>query len=104
MFCKHNEWYTYCAICGRPVSIRLAEKDHIIPLSKGGHPTHPNNQQLTHSECNRAKADILPWELKNELEGVRGYFGFASGLYVHEQRQGEEWHEHTSALRSAGWR
>ena len=44
-----------CAICGRPVDMSLkapdpmsATVDHIIPVSKGGHPSDINNLQLAH--------------------------------------------------------
>lgn len=57
---------TYCAICGQPVDKKLkwpdpmsATADHIIPISKGGHPSDIANLQLTHLICNRLKADKL---------------------------------------------
>ena len=37
--------------------------DHIIPVSKGGHPSALDNLQLTHATCNRQKSDKL---FKNE--------------------------------------
>ena len=53
-----------CAICGQPVDKTLrypnpmaATVDHIIPLSKGGHPSALDNLQLAHACCNRAKSD-----------------------------------------------
>jgi len=53
-----------CAICGRPVDKQLKYPDpmsptvdHIIPLSKGGHPSDMGNLQLTHWICNRLKSD-----------------------------------------------
>ena len=33
--------------------------DHIIPVSKGGHPSDIDNLQLAHRCCNRQKADKL---------------------------------------------
>ena len=57
---------TVCAICGKPVDFSLkpphplsAAVDHIIPVSKGGHPSDIANLQLTHRCCNRAKSDRL---------------------------------------------
>ena len=51
-----------CAICGKPVDKSLKYPhplsktvDHIIPVSKGGHPSDINNLQLAHWTCNRAK-------------------------------------------------
>lgn len=55
---------TVCALCGRPVDFSLkfphpmsATIDHIVPVSKGGHPSDIDNLQLAHLSCNRAKAD-----------------------------------------------
>lgn len=55
-----------CAICGRPVDMSLkspdpmsATVDHIIPVSKGGHPSDIGNLQLAHWICNRMKSDKL---------------------------------------------
>ena len=55
-----------CGICGKPVDKTLKYPhplsptvDHIIPVSKGGHPSDLNNLQLAHRCCNRAKSDRL---------------------------------------------
>ena len=55
-----------CAICGQPVDKTLRYPDpmaptvdHIIPVSKGGHPSAMDNLQLAHSCCNRAKSDNM---------------------------------------------
>ena len=53
-----------CAICGKPVNKAITDKyhpmaptiDHIIPISKGGHPSDLSNLQLAHRICNRLKA------------------------------------------------
>ena len=57
---------TICGICGKPVDFSLKYPhplsptvDHIIPVSKGGHPTDINNLQLAHRCCNREKSDKL---------------------------------------------
>jgi 5-methylcytosine-specific restriction endonuclease McrA len=57
---------TICGICGRPVNFDLKYPhplsptiDHIIPVSKGGHPSDIDNLQLAHRCCNRAKSDKL---------------------------------------------
>lgn len=57
-----------CGICGKPVDKSLKYPhplspciDHIIPISKGGHPSDIDNLQLAHLSCNRWKSDkILP--------------------------------------------
>ena len=55
-----------CGICGKPVDFSLKWPDpmspcidHIIPVSKGGHPSDISNLQLAHATCNRAKSDKL---------------------------------------------
>lgn len=57
---------TVCGICGKPVDMSLRNPhplaptvDHIIPVSKGGHPSDIDNLQLAHRCCNREKADKL---------------------------------------------
>lgn len=57
---------TICGICGKPVdfSYRYPHPmsptvDHIIPVSKGGHPSDLDNLQLAHRCCNREKSDKL---------------------------------------------
>lgn len=57
---------TICGICGKEVDFSIpypdpmsACIDHIVPLSKGGHPSDINNMQLAHMVCNRAKSDNL---------------------------------------------
>lgn len=64
-----------CGICGKPVDKRLKYPhplspciDHIIPISKGGHPSAIENLQLAHWTCNRQKAD----KLNVEEENVKG--------------------------------
>lgn len=55
-----------CGICGHPVDKTLKSPhpmapcvDHIIPVSKGGHPSDMDNLQLAHWSCNRQKSDKL---------------------------------------------
>ena len=57
---------TLCGICGKPVDFSYKAPhplsptvDHIIPVSKGGHPTDISNLQLAHRCCNRQKSDKL---------------------------------------------
>ena len=57
---------TVCGICGKPVdpSFKFPHPlsrtvDHIIPVSKGGHPSDIANLQLAHLACNREKAAKL---------------------------------------------
>lgn len=64
-----------CAICGAPIDKTLKfphplspSIDHIIPVSKGGHPSNPDNLQLTHLACNRAKADKIYETTKQQSE------------------------------------
>ena len=55
-----------CGICGQPVDFAFKFPhplspciDHIIPVSKGGHPSDLGNLQLAHMTCNRQKSDKL---------------------------------------------
>ena len=57
---------TVCGICGRTVDFELKYThplspciDHIIPVSKGGHPSDIKNLQLAHRTCNRQKSDKI---------------------------------------------
>ena len=57
---------TICGICGRDVDFSFKYPhplspciDHIIPISKGGHPSDIENLQLAHWICNREKSDKL---------------------------------------------
>ena len=67
-----------CGICGKRVNKRLkypnlmcATIDHIIPVSKGGHPTDINNLQLAHFSCNRQKSDkCVFYTPEHEVEDV----------------------------------
>ena len=68
---EKNAQYIYktqevCGICGLPVDKELKSPDpmsktvdHIIPVSKGGHPSDLSNLQLAHRCCNRHKGDRL---------------------------------------------
>lgn len=57
---------TVCGICGKPVDFSYhyphplsPTVDHIIPVSKGGHPSDISNLQLAHRCCNQQKASKL---------------------------------------------
>lgn len=71
-----------CGICGKPVDKKLKPPhplapviDHIIPVSKGGHPSDIRNLQLAHATCNRQKSDKLfkdkTMTVKKEVVGNR---------------------------------
>ena len=60
---------TVCGICGKPVDFSYKNPhplaptvDHIIPVSKGGHPSDISNLQLAHRCCNRQKSDRISIE------------------------------------------
>lgn len=55
-----------CAICGKVVDKTLKrpneyapEVDHIIPISRGGHPSDISNLQLVHGICNKQKGNKI---------------------------------------------
>ncbi len=65
-----------CALCGGIVDKTLkapdpmsASIDHIIPVSRGGHPSDMSNLQLTHRVCNRRKGTKIITD-KVEIENV----------------------------------
>ncbi len=69
-----------CGICGRPVDKKIKPPhplspciDHIIPISKGGHPSDLENLQLSHWTCNRQKSDKLfkNKDIKKQIVGNR---------------------------------
>lgn len=65
-----------CAICGREIDYKLkypdpmsASADHIIPISKGGHPSDFDNLQITHLCCNISKSNkIVPKSGENDAK------------------------------------
>lgn len=69
---------TVCGICGKPVDFSYKYPhplsptvDHIIPVSKGGHPSDLANLQLAHRCCNRQKSDKLVETILSEDERKR---------------------------------
>jgi 5-methylcytosine-specific restriction endonuclease McrA len=44
-----------CGICADAIDVLAAEIDHIVPLSKNGHPSDVRNLQLAHPRCNQKK-------------------------------------------------
>ncbi len=68
---------TCCGICGKPVDFNFKYPhplspciDHIIPVSKGGHPSDLDNLQLAHWTCNRQKSDKLTDKKAVEKEKI----------------------------------
>ncbi len=64
-----------CALCGMPVDKSRkfpdplsASVDHIIPVSKGGHPSALDNLQLTHLICNEVKGSRLTIERNKDTQ------------------------------------
>lgn len=69
---------TVCGICGKPVDMKLKfphplskTVDHILPISKGGHPSDISNLQLAHWCCNRKKSNKLTESSTPALEEVK---------------------------------
>lgn len=55
-----------CRYCGTREHLTL---DHIVPLSKGGHPTDLNNLIVACQSCNSRKKDHLPAEAGLSFQG-----------------------------------
>lgn len=54
----------HCWLCGKPIAFGLRRNhpmgpslDHIIPISRGGHPTDRSNLAPAHYGCNAARGD-----------------------------------------------
>lgn len=69
-----------CGICGLPVDFSVKYPhplspciDHIVPISKGGHPSDIDNLQLAHWICNRQKSDKLTIRKEDHKEEVGNY-------------------------------
>jgi hypothetical protein len=62
-----KKWFVDCPLCNKPVEMWKANLDHIIPLSKGGHPTDVRNLQLTHPKCNSDKGG----QMREGINGVK---------------------------------
>ena len=65
-----------CGICGKQVDFKVKFPhplspciDHIIPVSRGGHPSDMSNLQLAHMCCNRQKSDKLMGEKYDLSQG-----------------------------------
>lgn len=68
---------TVCGICGKEVDFGIKFPhpmspciDHIIPVSKGGHPSDINNLQLAHMCCNRYKSDKFAPQKQDFSTGI----------------------------------
>ena len=55
-----------CARCGKLLNYNVSfphplapVADHIIPVSRGGHPSSIDNMQIVHNVCNNDKSDKL---------------------------------------------
>lgn len=66
-----------CGICGKEVDFHIRFPhplspciDHIIPVSKGGHPSDINNLQLAHMCCNRYKSDKFAPQKQDFSTGI----------------------------------
>lgn len=77
-----------CGICGKPVDKTIkypdplsATIDHIIPISKGGHPSDISNLQLAHRWCNRQKSNKL-FDIKERFHNNEGTFE-GNGIFLH---------------------
>lgn len=58
---------THCHLCGQWVNPNLPSRhpqarsvDHLIPLSRGGHPLDRDNARLAHLGCNARRGNDTP--------------------------------------------
>ena len=69
-----------CLLCGEPMRLDLPGTppdgptlEHIIPVSRGGHPTDRRNQAASHLRCNRARGDMLLSEMPRQSRRSRSW-------------------------------
>lgn len=69
-----------CLLCGEPMRLDLPGThpdgptlEHIIPVSRGGHPTDRRNQAASHLRCNRARGDRLLSEMPRQRRRSRSW-------------------------------
>ena len=67
-----------CGICGLEIDPSFksphplsATVDHIIPVSKGGHPSDLSNLQAAHRVCNQQKRDKLFLEENKKISEIK---------------------------------
>lgn len=64
----HRDFGGICALCGEPVELEDASRDHIVARSRGGSNAR-ENIQLTHKSCNNLKGDEdYPSDWQKQLE------------------------------------
>lgn len=66
-YCDQEVWGSFTA----PDILQLETIDHVIPLSRGGHKSHPLNKVVACYYCNSLKADFLPEEFLKVVLSVR---------------------------------
>lgn len=57
-----------CAICGKPMSMKTASLDHIVPLVYGGG-VNTRNLRATHKSCNGKRGSDMA-NVFIEIEGI----------------------------------
>lgn len=69
-----------CLLCGEPMRLDLPGThpdgptlEHIIPVSRGGHPTDRRNQAASHLRCNVARGDRLLSEMPRPSRRSRSW-------------------------------
>lgn len=78
---------THCDICGGEINTNIKwpdplspVADHIIPISKGGHPSDINNMRIVHNRCNRAKSNKLYAETNSKDNAAETQSNVKKGL------------------------
>jgi 5-methylcytosine-specific restriction endonuclease McrA len=78
---------THCEICGGEINRNIKWPDplspvvdHIIAISRGGHPSDIDNMRIVHNRCNRAKADKLYAETNSKDNAAETESNVKKGL------------------------
>lgn len=64
-----------CLLCAKPMRLDLPGThpegptlEHLIPVSRGGHPYDPRNLSASHQRCNSARGNRLLSELRTTTD------------------------------------
>lgn len=67
-----------CCLCGQPMRLDLPGThpegptlEHLIPVSLGGSPTHPNNLSASHHRCNSRRQNLTIEQYRARYHGTQ---------------------------------
>lgn len=75
-----------CAYCARSLPVSQLTMDHVIPLSRGGHPIDRRNLVAACLSCNQQKGNRTPHEAKMSMVTAYPPPGWRDGQTKHPRR------------------